>query len=64
MLSSVHAARRDTLIARRKKTKKGNAYRFDVQVGGDDETVFSPFDVDLRFIPCKGRFDKRPALFE
>ena len=40
VLSSVNAARRDTLIARRKKTKKGIVYRFDVQVGGDDETVF------------------------
>ena len=40
VLSSVSAARRDTLIARRKKTKKGIVYRFDVQVGGDDETVF------------------------
>jgi protocatechuate 3,4-dioxygenase alpha subunit len=43
VLSLVNAARRDTLIARRKKTKKGIVYRFNVRVGGKEETVF--FDV-------------------
>jgi protocatechuate 3,4-dioxygenase alpha subunit len=43
VLSSVGDTRRDTLIARRKKTKNGIVYRFDVRLGGEGETVF--FDV-------------------
>ncbi|MEC7648782.1 MAG: protocatechuate 3,4-dioxygenase subunit alpha, partial [Pseudomonadota bacterium] len=40
---SVGEDRRGTLIAKRKKTKNGIVYRFDVKLGGDGETVF--FDV-------------------
>jgi len=43
VLSSVDDARRGTLIAKRKDTKKGPVYTFDVRLGGDGETVF--FDV-------------------
>ena len=43
VLSFVGDTRRDTLIARRKKTKNGIVYRFDVRLGGEGETVF--FDV-------------------
>ncbi|MGB0554358.1 MAG: protocatechuate 3,4-dioxygenase subunit alpha [Alphaproteobacteria bacterium] len=43
VLASVGDTRRDTLIARRKKTKNGIVYRFDVKLGGEGETVF--FDV-------------------
>ena len=39
VLAAVDADRRDTLIARR----DGEAYRFDVRLQGDGETVF--FDV-------------------
>ena len=39
VLSAVDAGRRDTLVARR----DGDAYRFDVRLQGDGETVF--FDV-------------------
>lgn len=43
VLSSVGDSRRGTLIAKRKNTKEGPVYRFDVRLGGDGETVF--FDV-------------------
>ena len=43
VLTSVGEDRRGTLIAKRKKTKNGIVYRFDVKLGGDGETVF--FDV-------------------
>ena len=43
VLSSVGEKRRVTLIAKRKNTKDGPVYRFDVKLGGDGETVF--FDV-------------------
>ena len=43
VLSSVGEKRRVTLIAKRKNTKDGPVYRFDVKLGGDSETVF--FDV-------------------
>lgn len=43
VLSSVGDTRGDTLIARRKKTKNGIEYRFDIKLGGEGETVF--FDV-------------------
>jgi protocatechuate 3,4-dioxygenase alpha subunit len=43
VLSSVGDTRWDTLIAKRKKTKNGIEYRFDIKLGGEGETVF--FDV-------------------
>ena len=43
VLTSVGEKRRVTLIAKRKNTKDGPVYRFDVKLGGDGETVF--FDV-------------------
>lgn len=43
VLSFVGEKRRITLIAKRKNTKDGPVYRFDVKLGGDGETVF--FDV-------------------
>jgi protocatechuate 3,4-dioxygenase alpha subunit len=43
VLQSVPAERRDTLIARRDKTGPDIAYRFDIRLQGDNETVF--FDV-------------------
>ena len=43
VLSSVGDTRGDTLIARRKNTKNGIEYRFDIKLGGEGETVF--FDV-------------------
>lgn len=43
VLSSIGGKRRGTLIAKRKISKRGNFYRFDVKLGGDNETVF--FDV-------------------
>jgi protocatechuate 3,4-dioxygenase alpha subunit len=43
VLSSVGDTRGDTLIAKRKKTKNGIEYRFDIKLGGEGETVF--FDV-------------------
>lgn len=43
VLSSVGDTRGATLIARRKKTKNGIEYRFDIKLGGEGETVF--FDV-------------------
>ncbi|MEM9684514.1 MAG: protocatechuate 3,4-dioxygenase subunit alpha [Pseudomonadota bacterium] len=43
VLSTVDDARRDTLIAKRRKTKDGIVYRFDIRLNGDGETVF--FDV-------------------
>lgn len=43
VLSSVGEKRCVTLIAKRKNTKDGPVYRFDVKLGGDGETVF--FDV-------------------
>jgi len=43
VLQSVPEDRRDTLIAVRSETPAGPAYRFDIHMQGDDETVF--FDV-------------------
>lgn len=43
VLSSVDAARRGTLIGRRRETPGGAAYRFDIRLQGGAETVF--FDV-------------------
>jgi len=43
VLSFVGDTRGDTLIARRKNTKNGIEYRFDIKLGGEGETVF--FDV-------------------
>lgn len=43
VLSSVPAARRDTLVARRTDTADGVVYRFDIHMQGPRETVF--FDV-------------------
>ena len=43
VLTSVPEDRRDTLIAIRKKSQRGTSYRFDIKLGGDEETVF--FDV-------------------
>lgn len=43
VLNSIGDKRRGTLIAKRKNTKDGAVYRFDVRLGGDGETVF--FDV-------------------
>jgi protocatechuate 3,4-dioxygenase alpha subunit len=43
VLGAVPKARRETLIARREETAAGVAYRFDIHMQGDQETVF--FDV-------------------
>lgn len=43
VLSHVDESRRDTLIAKRRETKDGVVYRFDIRLSGDGETVF--FDV-------------------
>lgn len=43
VLSAVPAERRHTLVARRADDAAGVAYRFDIRMQGDDETVF--FDV-------------------
>ncbi|MBP2296480.1 protocatechuate 3,4-dioxygenase subunit alpha [Azospirillum rugosum] len=40
LLQSVPADRRATLVARRAETAGGVAYRFDIHLQGDDETVF------------------------
>lgn len=40
VLSSVPEDRRGTLIARREDTPAGTAYRFDIHMQGDRETVF------------------------
>ena len=40
VLASVPAERRATLIAKREVTGDGVAYRFDIRMQGDDETVF------------------------
>lgn len=40
VLGSVPAARRDTLLARRSVTAAGVAYRFDIHMQGERETVF------------------------
>jgi protocatechuate 3,4-dioxygenase alpha subunit len=43
VLSAVGDVRRKTLIAKRRKTKDGIVYKFDIRLSGDGETVF--FDV-------------------
>lgn len=43
VLNTVPEQRRDTLVAKRRNTKEGPVYRFDIRLSGSDETVF--FDV-------------------
>jgi len=43
VLGAVGEPRRETLIAKRRKTKDGVVYKFDIRLSGDRETVF--FDV-------------------
>jgi protocatechuate 3,4-dioxygenase alpha subunit len=43
VLAAVDEARRETLVAKRRKTRDGVVYKFDIRLSGDRETVF--FDV-------------------
>ncbi len=43
VLSHIDEGRRETLIAKRRKTNDGVVYKFDIRLSGDGETVF--FDV-------------------